>query len=64
MTKNTLVVEDLRVLTLREVADHLGMSLATLKRMNDGPRTIRLSTRRVGVRVVDLRQWQEGRVRG
>jgi predicted DNA-binding transcriptional regulator AlpA len=58
---------DLRVLTLQEVADLCGISLATLKRLiadGQGPRTIQLSTRRVGVRVIDYKQWQQDRLRG
>ena len=54
---------DLRVMTLQEAADLSGISFATLKRMGpDGPKTIRISTRRVGVRVIDLRLWQEARL--
>jgi predicted DNA-binding transcriptional regulator AlpA len=59
-------VNDLRVLTLNETADNLGISIATLKRMNAdglGPKTIQLSVRRVGVRVIDLQRWQEARLR-
>jgi predicted DNA-binding transcriptional regulator AlpA len=65
MSKHNVAVE-LRVLDLREVANTLGVSFATLKRMNasgTGPKTIRLSPRRLGVRVIDLREWQEQRVR-
>jgi predicted DNA-binding transcriptional regulator AlpA len=59
-------INDLRVIALPDVAKTLGISFATLKReiaRGAGPKTIRLSTRRVGVRVGDLRVWQEARVR-
>jgi len=57
---------DLRVLTLQEIAAAEGVSFATLKRLiadRKGPRTIQLSTRRVGVRVGDWRAWQQTRLR-
>jgi predicted DNA-binding transcriptional regulator AlpA len=59
-------INDLRVIALRDVAETLGISFATLKReiaSGTGPKIIRLSTRRVGIRVCDLRVWQEARVR-
>jgi hypothetical protein len=30
----------------------------------EGPPVIKLSTRRVGVRIIDLKEWQAARVRG
>jgi predicted DNA-binding transcriptional regulator AlpA len=58
-------VTDLRVITTQEFADSNGLSLATVKRMiarGTGPRVIRLSTKRVGIRLADALAWQEGRV--
>jgi predicted DNA-binding transcriptional regulator AlpA len=59
-------LNDLRVLTLQEIAALEGVSFATLKRLiavGLGPKTIQLSVRRVGVRVCDYRAWQEERLR-
>jgi predicted DNA-binding transcriptional regulator AlpA len=64
-TSTALAIDDLRVITLQEFATSQGISFATLQRMiarGDGPKTIRLSTRRVGVRVADARAWQQERV--
>jgi predicted DNA-binding transcriptional regulator AlpA len=61
-----LIAEELRVLTLREWAALCGFSFMTGKRLiarGDGPTTIQLSPRRVGVRVIDHRKWQEARLR-
>jgi predicted DNA-binding transcriptional regulator AlpA len=61
-----LAIDDLRVISLQETAKALGISFATLQRMNirgEGPKTIRLSTRRVGVRIIDLKEWQQARLR-
>ena len=68
MPKNSsaLAIDDLRVITLQETAKALGVSFATLQRMNirgEGPKTIRLSPRRIGVRIIDLKEWQQERVR-
>jgi predicted DNA-binding transcriptional regulator AlpA len=57
---------DLKVLTLKECAEIIGISFETLKRMNrrgEGPKTIQLSPRRIGVRIVDLRAWQDARIK-
>jgi hypothetical protein len=61
-----LTVEELRVLTLREFANLNSISFQTAKRMfaeGRGPKTVQLSHRRVGVRVIDNRIWQESRIR-
>lgn len=53
-----------RVLTLRELADLSGMSKSTLERMRregTGPRLVRLSARRVGVRLSDYHAWLAAR---
>jgi predicted DNA-binding transcriptional regulator AlpA len=68
MPKNSsaLAIDDLRVITLQEFAASQGLSFATVQRMiarGEGPRTIRLSLRRVGVRIIDLKEWQQSRVR-
>jgi predicted DNA-binding transcriptional regulator AlpA len=68
MPKNgtALAIDDLRVITLQEFAESQGISFATLQRMikrGEGPKIIRLSPRRVGVRVIDGREWQQARVR-
>lgn len=61
-----LTVEDQKVLTLREWANLNSLSFQTAKRMfaeGRGPRVVQLSHRRVGVRVIDNRLWQEARLR-
>jgi predicted DNA-binding transcriptional regulator AlpA len=63
-TNAAIAIDELRVITLEETAKILGVSFATLLRMkarNEGPPTIKLSQRRIGVRIVDLREWQEKR---
>jgi predicted DNA-binding transcriptional regulator AlpA len=60
-------IEDQRVLTVDEWAELNGISRPTALRVlkaGDGPPTIQLSKRRIGVRVGDNRRWQESRVRG
>jgi len=59
-------VDDLKVLTLREWAKLNGISFQTAKRLfaaGDGPVTVQLSPRRVGVRMIDNWRWQEQRLR-
>jgi predicted DNA-binding transcriptional regulator AlpA len=54
-----------RVFTLREVAKLTTLSLATLRRTikaGDGPRVIRLSPRRLGVRESDFAVWQQASI--
>jgi predicted DNA-binding transcriptional regulator AlpA len=49
-----------RVLSIRKVSEMLGISQSTLRKncaTGDGPKIIRLSSRRVGVRVKDLDFW-------
>jgi predicted DNA-binding transcriptional regulator AlpA len=57
---------ELRVLTLREFAALNGFSFMTVKRLfarGEGPVTIQLSPKRIGVRMIDARRWQEQRLR-
>jgi predicted DNA-binding transcriptional regulator AlpA len=61
-----LSAEDLRVLSLKDFAAMMGLSLITVKRLiaaGEGPPLIQLSKRRVGVRLGDARRWQESRMR-
>lgn len=56
---------DWRVITRDEAADMLGISTLRLDRLHfegAGPPRIRLSERRVGYRVSDLRAWLDSRV--
>jgi predicted DNA-binding transcriptional regulator AlpA len=49
-----------RVVTPAQAAELMGLSLATLRRLWDvdqGPRRIRLSPRRIGVRLRDLAEY-------
>jgi predicted DNA-binding transcriptional regulator AlpA len=53
-----------RVLSVAEFAALAGLSVPTLRRLikaNCGPRLIRLSPRRVGIRVSDGNGWLESR---
>jgi prophage regulatory protein len=53
-----------RVRSLSETAAAAGISLATLRRRiadGTGPRVVRLSTRRVGIRESDFGQWLDNR---
>ncbi|MFG1341856.1 helix-turn-helix transcriptional regulator [Xanthobacter autotrophicus] len=57
-------LDDMRVLSLQQVADLAGISLATLRRQitaGTGPKMLRMSARRVGVRVGDYKRWLEER---
>jgi hypothetical protein len=59
-------LDDLRVMTVEQTAALEGTSRITLLRQiraGSGPRTIQLSTRRIGIRVRDYRIWQEERLR-
>jgi hypothetical protein len=66
MSKQSLAVDEIRVITTGEFAKLNGLSIATVKRIfaeGLGPPVIQLSTRRVGIRLVDAIRWQEQRVR-
>jgi predicted DNA-binding transcriptional regulator AlpA len=55
-----LIITDDRVLTIGEWAAAVGLSLSTARRRiadGTGPRFVRLSTRRIGVRVSDHKRW-------
>ena len=65
-TAEHYTADDLKVLTLREWAKLNSISFATAKRIfarGEGPQTVLLSKRRVGIRVVDNARWQESRLR-
>jgi predicted DNA-binding transcriptional regulator AlpA len=56
----SIVPTDDRVVSLNETARTAGISIATLRRRiadGSGPRLVRVTERRVGVRVRDLRAW-------
>jgi prophage regulatory protein len=56
--------DQLRVRPLADVARRAGLSLSTLRRLireGTGPRTVRLSERRVGVVERDFSKWLESR---
>jgi predicted DNA-binding transcriptional regulator AlpA len=55
---------DCTVLPLTAAAQAAGISLSTLRReieRGTGPKVIRISRRRLGIRVSELRQWLEKR---
>jgi predicted DNA-binding transcriptional regulator AlpA len=61
-----LTQDDLKVLTLKEWARLTGVSFQTAKRLiaaGEGPRIIQLSTKRMGVRMIDAARWSEQRLR-
>jgi prophage regulatory protein len=56
-----------RVLRKREIGRLLGLSLATVDRLRaagDFPPAVRLSTRRIGWREIDIREWAANRKHG
>jgi prophage regulatory protein len=57
-----MIDSDLRIITEKEAATLCGISPDTLRRRikaGTGPKRIRLSPRRVGFRLRDIREWQE-----
>lgn len=70
MTIQTLSItplDDIRVLTSAETAKLLTVSAPVMERWRaagTGPRFVRLSTRRIGYRVADLRAWMADRAAG
>jgi excisionase family DNA binding protein len=55
-----------RVRSMREAASLAGISIATLYRAianGEGPRTVRMSPRRRGIRERDLEAWLEARTK-
>jgi predicted DNA-binding transcriptional regulator AlpA len=55
---------DCTILPLSAVAEAASVSLSTLRReigRGSGPKVTRISCRRLGVRLTDLRQWLEER---
>ncbi len=64
---NDPTLNDLRVLTAASAAELLTVSIPVMERWRregTGPRFIRLSARRVGYRVADLRAWMADRSEG
>lgn len=60
-------LNDLRVLTAAEASELLTVSAPVMERWRregTGPRFIRLTTRRVGYRIADLRAWMAEREEG
>jgi len=60
----SIVPADDRVVSLPETARAAGISIATLRRRiadGSGPRLVRVSERRVGVRIRDLKAWLDAR---
>ena len=60
-------MNELQVLTLPEASKLLSVSIPVMDRWRaagEGPRFIRLSTRRIGYRLSDLRAWIESRAEG
>jgi len=58
-------LEDIRVITEKQAVALLGLSERTWERQKkagDVPPKIRLSPRRIGYRVCDLRAWQDSRM--
>jgi hypothetical protein len=64
--REALTADDQKVLTRRQWAALNSLSIETAKKLfasGEGPRTIQLSTRRIGIRMIDNRIWQEARMR-
>ena len=56
-----------RVLSIRKVSEMLGISQSTLRKhcaTGEGPKLIKLSSRRIGIRVKDLDFWLAQRQEG
>jgi len=65
-TTTTLDPAALKVLTFREWCKLNSFSIATGKRLmraRKGPKVVRLSERRIGIRMIDHVQWSDQRVR-
>jgi predicted DNA-binding transcriptional regulator AlpA len=61
-----LTAAEIQVLNFRQAAALLNISPVTLKRRikaGDGPRVLQISPARIGFRVIDLREYQEARLR-
>jgi predicted DNA-binding transcriptional regulator AlpA len=64
--RSSFAANDTFVLTIPEWAALNALSLGTAKRLlaqGDGPRIVQLSAKRIGIRLIDARRWQEERVR-
>ena len=67
MTEPARVLGDDTILSNSEFREMLGVSRATIHRLDqsgEGPPKIRLSERRVGRRLGDVRSWLQARQRG
>ena len=65
--QSAFIHPDDRVVTLIEAAQASCLSIATLRRRlaeGAGPRIVRLSERRVGIRVRDLKAWIDANTKG
>lgn len=63
---STNYTNDHQVLTLRQWAALNNISIASAKKLlwdGEGPQTIQLTKRRIGIRMIDNRRWQESRAR-
>jgi predicted DNA-binding transcriptional regulator AlpA len=61
-----LTVNDLRCITVPQFAELVGFSHMTAKRLiraGKGPPVVQLSTKRIGIRLVDALRWQQSRIR-
>jgi predicted DNA-binding protein (UPF0251 family) len=59
-------VDDLRVLTISQAAEIIGISVWTLQRLikaGKGPIITRISDRRRGINIGNIRRWQQSRER-
>jgi predicted DNA-binding transcriptional regulator AlpA len=64
--RSSLSANETFVLTIPEWAALNSLSLGSAKRLlkeGRGPRTIQLSSKRIGIRVSDNARWQEERIR-
>ena len=62
--RNSAYLDDERVVDLTAFAAMTGLSIATARRLisaGQGPRLVRVSPRRVGVRISDVRRWLDQR---
>jgi len=66
MATNTIDATGLKCVSFKQLVELTGLSRGTLKTLlarGDGPRSIQLSSNRVGYRLMDIQAWQDSRVR-
>jgi hypothetical protein len=66
MARQHYTADDLKVLTIKQWAALNAISLWSAKKLlreGNGPPLVQLTSRRVGVRVIDNARWQEARLR-